>query len=60
MVWKCSRKNGSGSKEIYQRVVGGGEASRGVTTSRTGRGGALETKAGDSLGLFRGAQELEH
>lgn len=42
MVWKCSRKNGSGSREVYQRVVRGAEASRGVTTSRTGRGGSRD------------------
>lgn len=64
MAWKCSRKKGSGSGEVYQKVGGGmGGGSRGVTTSKVphwGRGKVLEIRVGDSSQLSRGARELQH
>lgn len=62
MAWKCSRKNGSGSGEVYQKVgEEWGEASRGVTTSKVPRWGGqvLEIRVGDSSQLSRGARELQ-
>lgn len=56
MLWKRSRKNGSGSREAYQK---GKEASKGVTTSKVSQGG-LEMRVGDSSELSRRARELEH